>query len=504
MTKEVISEELQMQMNAYKDYAIEFSTEYIHGLFRHGIIDTVTAEKLNQMFSNPDNHQEEIEKLAEYFYISNAEVRQMFEMVEVLPQLNYSLISFTENKTSQRHLLLLNKHLHKIKHKRLTRDLMKQNASIGNVVGIWLGDKKDPFPYVFDNMKYVFPIGRNYRGEWVCIMDLSWFDTMTEPVRDLYFDTFNSIDIRKHYEEYRAESHEKKYFTLPFERTFCIGTGKLKRNQALGTSWVTSGLMDVLHKKKLKDVEQSIANKIINAVAVLTVGSDKNENYTNAKLPKSVKQKIHTGVKAALEKKQLGGVSLVTVPEYAKLDFPDIDTDGLDGKKFETINSDIRSAYGLSSAVLNGEGTNYASSKLNLEIQYKKLGVMLEDIEDEVYRKLFNLMVPDKNQDDYYIEYNKEMPLTLKEKLDYMKGLTDKGWATKPFIESLGFNFNSYWEQTLYEQETLKTIERIQPPKTSYTTSGNKETENNGRPPTSDSEVENENTVRTRESDDTR
>lgn len=504
MTNEVVSEELQAQINAYKDYAIEFSTEYIHGLFRHGIINTVTAEKLNEMFSNPDNYQEEIEKLAEYFYISNAEVRQMFEMVEVLPQLNHRLESFVKNKTSERHLTTLNKHLHKIKHKRLTRDLMKQNASVGNVVGIWLGANKDPFPYVFNNMKYVFPIGRNYRGEWVCIMDLSWFDTMTEPERELYLDTFSSINIRKYYEEYRKESYDKKYFTLPFERTFCIGTGRLKRNQALGTSWVTSGLMDVLHKKKLKDVEQSIANKIINAVAVLTVGSEKVEKYANQMLPKGVKQKIHAGVKAALEKKQLGGVSLVTIPEYAKIDFPDIDTDGLDGNKFETINSDIRSAYGLSSAVLNGEGTNYASSKLNLEIQYKKLGVMLEDIEDEVYRKLFNLMIPPKNQDDYYIVYDKEMPLTLKEKLDYMKGLTDKGWAIKPFIENLGFDFNSYWEQTLYEQETLKTVERIQPPKTSYTTSGNEDSESNGRPTTSDNEAENENTIRARESDDTR
>lgn len=73
----------------------------------------------------------------------------------------------------------------------------------------------------------------------------------------------------------------------------------------MGTSWVTPGLYDVLHKKKLKDVERSIANKIINAVAVLTIGTDKgNGEYTNMKLPKAVKQKIHGGVKTALEKNQ--------------------------------------------------------------------------------------------------------------------------------------------------------------------------------------------------------
>src|SRR6185312_11199791 len=98
------------------------------------------------------------------------------------------------------------------------------------------------------------------------------------------------------FKKYQANTmkQEYRYKDLPQDRTFTINTGTLKRNQGLGTSWVTSGLYDVLHKKKLKDVESSIANKIINAVAVLTIGVNGDEKYdamTNLKLPSPVKKK---------------------------------------------------------------------------------------------------------------------------------------------------------------------------------------------------------------------
>lgn len=491
----------QFQMNAYNDYLTDYASGFIGGLFKEGIIKEVEAEQLKKMFSSPDRYQEELSNIAEYFYIRNGEVRQLFELVEVLPQLNFSIKSFDMRTNSDKHLKLLNKALHRIKHKTLTRDLMKQNATVGNVVGIFLGDKSEPYPFVFDSMKYVFPIGRNYNGEWLCVVDMSWFDLMSELERKLYLNNLSPFVTKVDYENYKKDMSNYRYKELPYDRTFCLRTGTTKRNQAIGTNWATSGLLDVLHKKKLKDVEQSVANKIINAVAVLTIGSEKNpDKYANDKLPKAIKQKIHLGVKSALEKNHNGGVSVVTIPETAKLEFPDIDTDGLDGNKFDQINSDIKSAYGMSGAMTNGEGANFATAKLNLEIFYKRLAVMLEDVESEVYQRYFNLILPDKEKNNYYIEYDKEMPLTLKEKIDYMFKLNDKGMSIKYVAEAIGLNFESYLQETLHETEELKLQERITPFKTSSTLSGDSESEN-GRSAIEDSAVENENTIRSKASD---
>lgn len=490
-------EDFFSQANDYKEYMMDFAVGYINGLFKEGIINDVTADQLRKYFSNPDQYQSEIETLTHYFYITNGEIHQLYEMIEVLPQLNHRIESFVKNKSTEKYINSLNKLLHKIKHKRLTRDLLKQTTSAGNLVGMWLGDKSNPYAYVFDETKYVFPVGRNVRGEWMCVIDMGWFDTMNEPEKELYFLNLNPFVTDAHYQLYKNNPMEKRYVTLPFERTFVLRTGVLKRNQATGTSWSTSGMTDVLHKKKLKDVEQTIANKIINAVAILTIGSDKNPDYSNMKIPKGIKQKVHNGVKAAIEKGNQGGVTIVSIPEYAKLEFNDIKTDGFDGDKFQQTNSDVRTSYGLSGAALNGEGTNYASSKLNLDIFYKRLAVILEDVESEAYQKLFDLVLPASQKGNFYLVYDKEPPLTLKEKIDYLKHLNDKGWSTKHLVEAVGLNFDSFVAQTLYETETLELQLKLKPYPTSYTMSGNE----GGAPEVSDAEVTSENTIRSRESD---
>ncbi len=163
----------------------------------------------------------------------------------------------------------------------------------------------------------------------------------------------------------------------------------------------------------------------------------KNPEYANMKLNPKLKKKIHSGVKAALEKNQQNGVTVVTIPEYADLSFPDVKADGLDGSKFEHINNDIQAGYGISGAILNGNTGNYSTAKLNLDTIYKRLGVLLEDIEQEVYQKLFNLVLPSSQSDNYYLVYDKETPLTLKEKLDVLIKLNDKGWSIKNVVDHL-------------------------------------------------------------------
>ncbi|MGG2091251.1 hypothetical protein AB1283_00610 [Bacillus sp. S13(2024)] len=456
-------------LNDYSSYAATFANGFITNLFSQGIINEVNAETLKKYFANPDQYQKDIENLVQYYYISSAEIHQLYELIEALPTLNYKIDSFDKNKSSDKHISIINKILHKVKHKRLTRDLLKQTTASGTLVGTWLGDKNNLYPYIFDDIKYVFPADRR-NGEWLCVVDMNFFKEMSDTYRSTQLSNLSPYITQSTYDNFLKDTEKYRYVELPQDRTFVLRTGTLKRNQGLGTSWATSGMYDVLHKKKLKDVERSIANKIINAVAVLTIGhigSDKNNDYTNMKLPKAVKQKVHSGVKAALEKNSQNGVTVVSVPDFAKIEFPDVKTDGLGGK-FDDVNSDIRAAYGLYSS------ENIEGAKLSIETLYKRLAVLLEDIESEVYQKLINLILPSSQVDNYYISYDKEAPLTLKEKVNILSKLNDKGWSVKHLVDSLsGVSWEAYLEQTLYETDVLKLQERIKPYLSSFTSTGN-------------------------------
>ncbi|MNF72740.1 hypothetical protein D3C84_547230 [compost metagenome] len=216
---------------------------------------------------------------------------------------------------------------------------------------------------------------------------------------------------------------------------------------------------------------------------------------TNLKLPKAVKQKVHSGVKSALEKNQSNGITVVSIPDFANIAFPDVKVDGLGGK-FDDINGDIQSAYGLSGTLLNGTGSNFAGAKINLETFYKRIGVLLEDIEQEVYQKLINLILPTGQKDNFYITYNKEAPLTLKEKIDVLSKLNDKGWSVKHLVDLVdGISWEAYLEQTLHETDVLKLQERIKPYQSTHTTSN----EDAGAP-TNDN-PDNENTIKSKTTD---
>ncbi len=472
--------ETERQLNDYQQFMNTFIDGFTAQMWQEGILKDIKPEDLKEYFNNPDENQKILANINEYFYLSSGEVHMMYELLESLPTLNYKVDShdkIDKPKNHNKYISQINKHMHKVKHRLLTRDVLKQTGSSGILIGIWLGNKNKLFPYIFDDMEYIFaPYRRGF--DWVVQFDLEYIDQFEDFYKQAIFDNLYPYVTREQYDKYKkSRSKEDKYIELPTDRTFVINTHKLKRNQSIGGAWANPSLFDVLHKRKMKNVEQSIANRIINAIAVLTIGSDKLEGkYANMNLGKGVKQKVHGGVKKALQENSKGGVPVVAIPEYASLDFPDVKTDGLDGGKYDNLNSDIQTSLGLGGAISNGDGGNHASSKINLDVFYKRIGVLLEQVEVEVYQKMINLLLPNNQEDNYYIEYDKTQPLSMKEKIDALTKLNDKGWSIKAVIDNIdGIHWDSYLEQTLHETEQLKLQERIKPYKSSHTTSGDEE-----------------------------
>lgn len=500
--------ELESQLNNLKQYLFDYSNSYANlfaeGLFHSGIIKDITPEQLQSYFANPDVNQDLISDIAEYFYIINAEIHQLFELAESIPELNYNIKCFESQGSEDKNIIKLKKAFHKIRHKRLTRDLVKQTASTGNVAGVWLGSGEKVYPYIFDDFRYIVGGFRNLQGNWQLVLSASFFDCAFGNQREYYINEFRSLFTRDEID--KLLKREITEIILPEERTIFIGTGKLNRNQFLGTSWITPVMMDVLHKRKLKDVEQTIANKIINAVAVLTIGSfdgKEKDNQGNLvrdynKLPDSLVKNIHNNVKKVLSEGSKNGMSLVSLPNFVDIKFPKIDSDGLDNGKFSQTNSDITKGLGISGTAMNGEGANYNSARLNLELFYTRLGVILEEIE-YTYQKFINLTLPSKYRDDYYMEYNKGVPLSTKDKVQHLKGLYDKGWSAKTYIESLGYDFDIMLKETK-EEIDMGLSRTLVPPPTSYTLNSEKILDGEiGAPKVDDSEAS-DNTIRTRDS----
>ncbi len=493
--------DLEKVYNSYDQVLDSFAEGFVMDLYSKDIIKRINLDTLQRWFNSPDEYMGEITSLLTYYYIIDGNIFQLYDLIFTLPPLDYKITALEKDKNYESDLTLIKKYLErKIKHKELTRDLLSQLASKGTLIGTWLGNKSNPYFYAFENLKYIYPYGR-HQGKMVGVIDLKWLDELKDKERNLIFKNLSPLVTQKKYDKYKSNNNpdneeELRYILLPPDKTLVARIHTLSRNQRLGIPYGTQALFDMQHKQKLKDLETAIANKIIRAIAVLKFkGKDDND----VKVSSTDKKKVFSGVKKALEKNtnEKDGITCVAIPDFASFEFPEVKNGekALDPQKYESIDNDITTATGISSALMNGTKSNYASAKLNLDIIYKKIATLLEQIE-EVYNQLFTIILGERGE-NYLFEYNKETPLTKKERIDVLLKLHNmEGFSLKYVIDNVdGVDWQNYIEQSIYEQEVLKLQERIKPYSSAYTSTG----QNGGRP--SNDDDENENTIGSKEND---
>lgn len=443
--------------------------------FSNGILEDIGIEDLQEYLSNPERNKDKLEKYAMYQYITEGDIFQLFDLIRVLPNLNYKIETLKPNMRKDNHIIEIRKVLKDINHKELTRDLLSQVVTSGTVVGLWVGrenqkSKDTPYLIVFDNLEYFFP-ARRINGKWTVWCDLSYFDS-TLVSKDKKYEIINNLSpyvTIKDYDNYKKNGEEYRYIEFPVERSVVLRTHTLKRNQRFGIPWNTQAIYDIKHKEKLRNLEKVASNKVMNAVAVLTLGLKDSQDSTYKKLGEKITRSVFNNVKKGLVENKDGEASVVGLPEWAKLEYPDQKTDVLDPDKIETINEDINNSTGIPRTLTNGTSGNYASAKLALEIIHSRIGELLENIESEVYNKLLKIILPKSVGDYYYFEYEKSYPLSNKEKVDTLIKLHGLGYSLKPVIDMLGLDFTDYVNQSVYEIETLKMREKIYPPLSTYT-----------------------------------
>lgn len=455
------------------------------GMYNDGVYSDVNIKTLHKWMNSPEEYKDKLSRYAMYQYLYNGDIRQMLDLMVNLSDLEFEIKTLKTNKKDDTYTLSIKRCLKQVNHKRLTRDILMQLLTTGTLVGLWVGrdttkSKEYPYLMIFDNLTYFYPYRRR-GGKWTVACDLSYFDTISDTTeRRLQIESLSPYITLADYDKYKRNGDIAKIKELPIERSVCLRVGVNKRNQRFGTSVVLPVLDDIKHKEKLRNLEKVASNKVIQSIATLTLGIHDSES-TYKKLGEKLTKSVFESVKRGLQNNEEGDSCVVGLPEWAKLEYPTIKTDVLDPEKMTSINEDISNGTGISRTLTNGVGGNYAAAKLNLDIIYKKIGVILEDIETEVYTKMIQLILPNSVKDDYYLEYNKNAPLTNKERADIYYKLVSLGYSLRPLIELIGKDFNEYIENSIYEIEELGLREKIAPPASSYTLS---DSGDSGRPQT--------------------
>lgn len=468
-------DEYEKQFNSYDEVIEAFTQGFVVDLYNNGTIKNIDGVTLQKWLNSPDEYMQEITSLLSYYYIIDGSIFQLYDLIFSLPQLSYKITAIDKDDNYKSDIKLFKKMLKKINHKSLTRDLISQLASKGTLLGTWLGTKNNSYFYVFDDLEYVYPYGRS-KGNMIGVIDLEWFNDMSEIQKQAIFENLSPLVTKAKYNAFiNATDNETKernrYITLPSEKSLVERIHTLSRNQRLGVPFGVQALPNILHKQTLKSLEMAIANKIIRTIALLKLKGKDDNGY---KVKKSDKEKVYKGVKAALEKndKSKDGLTVIAIPDFAEFSFPEYKNSDklLSPDKYESVNAELQTDTGVASSLTNASEGTYASGKLNLDILYTKIGVLLEKVE-VIYNQLFVILLGERGE-NYTFEYIKDPPLNVSTKLKTLKELTSNGYAVKPVLELLGIDSDDYFEETYYEIEELNHRRRIVPPPSSYTLTG--------------------------------
>ena len=487
-------DELEKSHNTYSEVIDTFTNGYVMDLISSNI-KTIKIETLQNWFSNPDKYMENISNLLTYYYITNGDINNLYNMIFTLPRLDYKIVCYEKTDTYEKDMIKIKKALDKVGYKRLTRDLIVQEAHEGTCIATWLGNSNNPYLYIFEDLKYVFPYGRS-KGNMIAVFDLDMMSKMEAVERKAIYENLKPLVTEKKYLAWKNATNKEikdslRYILLPGDKTFIGRVNTLYANQRLGVPMGTSTLFDLNHKEKLKELERAISDKVIRTFAKLSFkGVDDNGN----KVSDAAKSKVFNAVKNALQKSVKGGngsVSVLALPDFSELEFSSfegVDT-ALDPNKYTAINDDITNSIGISRALTNGNGGNYATAKLSLEQLYRNIGVLLEDVE-VVFNQLIKIVLG-KKADNYKFEFDKEPPLSKSEKLSAMTTLVSQGYSVRYLTDMLNVDFEDFIRQSVYEIEELKLKERIIPPLNTNNISSDDNVA--GRP--SDDNSNNDNTI---------
>ena len=98
-------------------------------IFFQGIEKDVPEEVLRKWMRNPETYKTQLSKYAMYQFITNGDIFQLFDLIRIMPSLNYRIKTLKANTRNEKYSLECRRALKEINHKELTRDILTQTIS---------------------------------------------------------------------------------------------------------------------------------------------------------------------------------------------------------------------------------------------------------------------------------------------------------------------------------------------------------------------------------------
>jgi hypothetical protein len=443
-----------------------------------GYVDINITDLMNWL-RNPPRYRRQLIKLSKYYYNRDGVVTDVYDLFNVLPILNYSVLwenmqmkAFGKNKAT------IDNFLRSIKIKKLVRDTVFSVVQEGTCVWYNRNNKYiqflEPEEYMIDYM---------VNGKWQVFYDLQYIEKYTAnhtiDIIQTKIDAAPDEVTLAQYNLYKKDNKKYRYVPLEISKTQVF---KLRgsRNEPYGIPYCVPAISSIIHKDLLEKTEKALADRITNQIIIQKVGNMPSaDGKVGLPVPKDIVNGYHSNLKNLLQRKydsnssDNASTAPLTVPSFVDIEELKINMTTFPKEVWERIDNDIFRKLGYSQSLNSGggNGQSFGSSTINVEKIYSIIFFLIEDIE-EALNEYFNILVPSGNFNPR-IRFSratildKDTAFTQAESL-YLKG---RG-SLKDYVEASGRDFDHWLAQVKYENEVLKLDEILPIHITSYTQSG--------------------------------
>lgn len=473
----------QVETNSLVDQSF-YELASFHDLIQNyagvGLID-IKIKDLLVWLRNPPKYKKQLIQLSKYYYNKDGVVTDCYDLFNVLPILNYSILwenmqmkKFAQNKKA------IDTFLRNIKIERLIRDTIFTVIQEGTCV--WYNRKNKYIQFLNnDEIKIEYMID----GKWQVLYDLQVFDLYKlKDGLEMQINAAPEEVTVARYNAYKKDSSQR-YIPLDITKTQVF---KLRgsRLEPYGIPYCIPALSSIIHKDLLEKTEKALADRITSQIVIQKLGNFlSSDGKTSLPLPKEAVSQYHDNLKQLLQKKydnsstDNASIAPLTIPSFITIEELEVNMTTFPKEVWERIDNDIYKKLGYSQSLNfgGGNGQSFGSSTINVEKIYSIVFYLIKDMEDGLDEYMTHI-VPSGNFNPR-IKFSRATILDKDTGFKQAESLYLKGRGSlKHFVESAGYDFEHWLAQVKYENEVLK-LDDLPVHQTSFTQSGDS---NTGRP----------------------
>lgn len=472
-----------------------------------------SVEQIRAFMQNPMENIHEIRYMAHWAYCANGVVSSAIDYLKSMYTLDGVVVCKSKRPNGEKprnyksNKAKMEATLNTIRYKQMIRDAIFKDANDGMYAAYFETNDVSPglrgalTDYDVSNIVEINDIGLNAtviplpidyvrivarrNNSYQIAFDMRYFEQFTDDMRKRKLAGFPR-EIQEGWLEYENDS-SAPWKILDNDKTI-VTKIKSQISDPYGIPFAIAALDDISYAQYFIDTKRNVLASVNNQILyeVFPEGKDKGTSALSEK-----GQKLqHDTIKQALANRNvnLSSTSFFSLAAGTKMDAISLDSSILDEEKESSIEEDVNQDLGFSASALDGSSSgNYSTATLNLELVASNVYTWIDDIVTELNKCINKNIIKDSScRVEFYIP-----PITMVNKdkmVGYMADLYARGKGSLyAWIAATGFDPDNY--MALMDFELQEDIENRYPVhRTSYTTSGNEDTDDIGGRPSEDSQ----------------